>query len=762
MSLRVRAVLAVFALVACGRAGNEPHDVRRADIRAAEDSLAHAFRIMDFAGGARLGERLLERAPGHPAVRARAIELLARDGRERRAESLADSFARMEPGSPWAWYAVAAATYEDPVRSQDGVEASARAVELAPDHLPSLRLRAEVLANAAHEDEVAPFLDSLPPELRGTPALTALRGLSLSYRGYMGGDSALKAQARSAYARALGKEPDDVRALWWMGLERAVFEGRPARGVPYLARAVRLTPSATVHEAYWQALRHDADLDATARESRIEADVDSLLARHPDSPESLRAAAAAFGLLKRSETRDVFESRLLARFPRSPQAENVLLDRTRRLGRAYAGRTGDGGKAAALREAFRRAVDAFLDRPVHHSEAALGEAYLDLYQLLADREDSDPDSLLLAVRGMRAHESSNAEQVYGRSAVTLAERGIAPSLAERLPQEGLTAVTRNLRAHRDRYSTRDDFRNALHLRWSQLLDALGWVYFLQGRLEPAENVLRASRGFMDGASVDHHLGRVLEARARRLAGSDDPDREAIRDSLLAEAQGLYIRGSLASGQDADENEAALKSLYRRLHGSSEGYEAFHRERVEAERKRRVLADRLDPPLAVRPFSLKDLSGRVVRLADRRAPVTVIDFWGTWCGPCVEEMPELQKVYDRYRADPDVLILTVDYGDTPREVRSWVEEKGYTFPVLLDDGYVMEAGVNGFPTTWFLGASGRIEYRRTGNSGHLADGFEWRIEALRAAGSQGPPARGTPRSAWRGDSRSSRRRPGSGP
>jgi hypothetical protein len=86
---------------------------------------------------------------------------------------------------------------------------------------------------------------------------------------------------------------------------------------------------------------------------------------------------------------------------------------------------------------------------------------------------------------------------------------------------------------------------------------------------------------------------------------------------------------------------------------------------------------------------------------------------------------------RSPSDPDVAILTIDNDDNPDEVPPWMKQKGYTFPVLLDDGYVAKAGVTAFPTTWFIDRDGRKVFVKTGWSEKLLEEFGWRIEAVRS-------------------------------
>jgi hypothetical protein len=81
------------------------------------------------------------------------------------------------------------------------------------------------------------------------------------------------------------------------------------------------------------------------------------------------------------------------------------------------------------------------------------------------------------------------------------------------------------------------------------------------------------------------------------------------------------------------------------------------------------------------------------------------------------MPDIQKLHEKYRGDPQVAILTIDTGDDPAKVGEWMKQRGFDFPVLLDDGYVAKMGIQGFRppgswmpkderrSSWWIGASG---------------------------------------------------------
>jgi cytochrome c biogenesis protein CcmG/thiol:disulfide interchange protein DsbE len=121
---------------------------------------------------------------------------------------------------------------------------------------------------------------------------------------------------------------------------------------------------------------------------------------------------------------------------------------------------------------------------------------------------------------------------------------------------------------------------------------------------------------------------------------------------------------------------------------------------------------LDPSRAVvgKPapeFTLPTADGRTVRLADFRGRPVVLNFFASWCLPCEQEMPVLERI----AADGRVSVVAVTFRDAPGDARDFTERLGLRFPVLLDDerrNAVAEAyGVRSPPMTFFIDRAGRI-------------------------------------------------------
>ncbi|MDX1502381.1 MAG: TlpA disulfide reductase family protein [Thermoanaerobaculia bacterium] len=125
---------------------------------------------------------------------------------------------------------------------------------------------------------------------------------------------------------------------------------------------------------------------------------------------------------------------------------------------------------------------------------------------------------------------------------------------------------------------------------------------------------------------------------------------------------------------------------------------------------------IDSPLIDNPapdFALPDLDGAVHRLSELEGRPVVINFWATWCQPCIVEHPVLLSASRRYR--DRVVFLGVVYQDEPEKIRRFVDVRGGWGPSLVDDGggVAIAYGVYGAPETFFVDRSGRVVEKVTG-------------------------------------------------
>lgn len=114
------------------------------------------------------------------------------------------------------------------------------------------------------------------------------------------------------------------------------------------------------------------------------------------------------------------------------------------------------------------------------------------------------------------------------------------------------------------------------------------------------------------------------------------------------------------------------------------------------------------------FALKQLNGETFRLSDHRGNVVAINFWATWCPPCREEIPDLIELQEEMNEEVLFVGVSLDEGG-PEKVRTFAEEFGINYPIVIDDGTVAQkyGPIRGIPTTFLVDREGRVRVRSIG-------------------------------------------------
>jgi thiol-disulfide isomerase/thioredoxin len=136
---------------------------------------------------------------------------------------------------------------------------------------------------------------------------------------------------------------------------------------------------------------------------------------------------------------------------------------------------------------------------------------------------------------------------------------------------------------------------------------------------------------------------------------------------------------------------------------------------------------LATPLAAEPvdFVLQDLQGKPRHLADYRGKWVLVNYWATWCPPCLEELPDLEVFYNKHK-DTDAIVIGVNMEDIPlQQLRTFVEQQFLSFPILRGKPAQRTAlgAIPAMPTSYLISPEGEVVARQVGIvSGEMIERF----------------------------------------
>ena len=674
----------------------------------------------DPQGALVLADDLIQQFPHSVELRAWRTASTARTTHAAEAIADAQELVAEYPDDGWAWFALAAAALTDSEDEQDGLEASERALVLLPTNADIVWIRASVLVAANRHDEAIELLNEYNDGANSSAELLVTKGDALYSQAtrQRGRDPERIETALALLEQAREQDPLNVNAHYRAGVVLSSMR-RNAEAMPLFEEAVSLSPGAIrIRTRHWRAIIGVREIEPEEKRRRVSTGAEELLAhtrnRPQTHPPALLAITNAYTQLGATDEVERINAQILAEYPDSREAEWVLYNRFSAL-RTEALAAGD-ADAERQRE-YRRLLWEFIARPTHHLAALDGAAYLSLFIDTLDDSETDPAELLEIVRGMVEWDERNPHLVFAHGATALAEKTNYYAEAAAIARKGIDEGRKRIESQRDSFATQGDYENAVDRIVGLMHDALGWVYFQEGRLDEGETeLLRAYELNPKERSNLFHLGQLYEAK-----------------NEVRNAEDFYVRGLSVQAPGDNRSETALQELYAREQGGSDGFLDYLegiKTREATDRKAKILAARLEDAEPAPPFELANLAGETVALADLEGQIVVVNFWGIWCGWCVTELPDLQRLHDEFADDPEVTVITINNDENPDDVPPWIQERLYTFPVLFDNGYLARTGVFAFPTTWFLDRDGRVTFEKSGWSQELVQEFTWRIEALR--------------------------------
>jgi len=304
-------------------------------------------------------------------------------------------------------------------------------------------------------------------------------------------------------------------------------------------------------------------------------------------------------------------------------------------------------------------------------------------------------------------------------------------------QDGEAAWTEELEKGKDLLRRRQyeealkSFKRANEMREKKCGVCFGWLAEAYLNLEAYKNVLDSAEKTIEFAGGDKQLllkaynyqGVALQALA------DRKDQKKLQAAETAFRQALTMEGAppllhynlgvtlLQLNRDT-EGVSALKE-YVQLQPKGPNTESANKMIENPRRARENYAP---------DFSFTTAEGEFVSLDELRGKVVVLDFWGTWCPPCVESVPELRTLHKRYSKEPSFMLIGISSDSDEQEWREFTAKNKMIWPQYRDkDRKVQRAfGVRAFPTYIVIDHEGIVQFRSVGLSWQRSTNLEGAI------------------------------------
>jgi cytochrome c biogenesis protein CcmG, thiol:disulfide interchange protein DsbE len=129
------------------------------------------------------------------------------------------------------------------------------------------------------------------------------------------------------------------------------------------------------------------------------------------------------------------------------------------------------------------------------------------------------------------------------------------------------------------------------------------------------------------------------------------------------------------------------------------------------------------------ITMKDTHGKTIAIQSLRGKVVILDFWATWCAPCVAASPTMEKLYEKYK-NKGLVVLGSNITDTPEAVSAYTQKHGYTYPFTLhNDDIARKLGIIAIPVFVFIDKKGIVQRVDTGFAGSSPASWEKTVAGL---------------------------------